>query len=110
MCSSLRSPHWKHRAGPPRLLVVPACANCGQDNPEVARFCLACGAPILAAAGAVEERKVVTVLFADLVGFTAGPSSSIPEDVRALLALLRALAAASSSASAARSRSSSATP
>jgi class 3 adenylate cyclase/tetratricopeptide (TPR) repeat protein len=64
---------------------VPACANCGQENPEVARFCLACGAPILASAGAVEERKVVTVLFADLVGFTSRAEQLDPEDVRAML-------------------------
>jgi class 3 adenylate cyclase len=49
---------------------VPICANCGQENPEVARFCLACGAPLAAPEPPREERKIVTVLFADLVGFT----------------------------------------
>jgi class 3 adenylate cyclase/tetratricopeptide (TPR) repeat protein len=63
---------------------VPTCANCGQENPGVARFCLACGAP-LAAAPAGEERKVVTVLFADLVGFTGRAEQLDPEDVRAML-------------------------
>jgi class 3 adenylate cyclase len=33
----------------------------------------------------VEERKVVTVLFCDLVGFTARSDEADPEDVRALL-------------------------
>src|SRR5881398_2853663 len=33
-----------------------------------------------------EERKVVTVLFADLVGFTSRAERMDPEDVRALLA------------------------
>jgi class 3 adenylate cyclase len=61
------------------------CPNCGQENPDVARFCLACGTP-LAAAAAREERKVVTVLFADLVGFTSRAEQMDPEDVRALLA------------------------
>ena len=57
-----------------------------------------------------EERKVVTVLFADLVGFTARAEQLDPEDVAALLAPYHArVCAASSSASAARSRSSSAT-
>jgi class 3 adenylate cyclase len=34
-----------------------------------------------------EERKVVTVLFADLVGFTSRAEQMDPEDVRALLAV-----------------------
>jgi class 3 adenylate cyclase/tetratricopeptide (TPR) repeat protein len=63
---------------------VAACARCGQVNPEIARFCLACGAPIeRAARPAGEERKTVTVLFCDLVGFTAASDQADPEDVRA---------------------------
>ena len=49
---------------------MPICANCGQENPEVARFSLACGSA-LAAEAPHKERKIVTVLFADLVGFTS---------------------------------------
>jgi class 3 adenylate cyclase/tetratricopeptide (TPR) repeat protein len=64
---------------------MPLCAACGQDNPDVARFCLACGTE-LAPAERREERKVVTVLFADLVGFTSRSERLDPEDVRALLA------------------------
>jgi class 3 adenylate cyclase/tetratricopeptide (TPR) repeat protein len=65
---------------------VPICPSCGQENPEVARFCLACGTALAAeAAPAREERKVVTVLFCDLVGSTARAEGSDPEDVRALL-------------------------
>ena len=61
-----------------------ACAACGQVNPEIARFCLACGMPVEPAAGpAGEERKTVTVLFCDLVGFTAASDHADPEDVRA---------------------------
>src|SRR5438445_8063357 len=60
------------------------CPSCGHDNRELARFCDACGAPI-AAERAREERKVVTVLFADLVGFTSRAERLDPEDVRALL-------------------------
>ena len=61
-----------------------ACAACGQVNPEIARFCLACGAPVepVDRPGA-EERKTVTVLFCDLVGFTAASDGADPEDVRA---------------------------
>ncbi len=61
------------------------CPSCGQDNPDAARFCFACGMAF-EAAPAHEERKVVTVLFADLVGFTSRAEQLDPEDVRALLA------------------------
>jgi class 3 adenylate cyclase/tetratricopeptide (TPR) repeat protein len=64
------------------------CAGCGQENPEGFRFCGACAGPLddgPRQAGR-EERKVVTVLFADLVGFTARAEPLDPEDVRALLA------------------------
>jgi class 3 adenylate cyclase/tetratricopeptide (TPR) repeat protein len=44
-----------------------------------------CGAPLAPAAPAREERKVLTVLFADLVGFTSRAEAMDPEDVRALL-------------------------
>jgi class 3 adenylate cyclase/tetratricopeptide (TPR) repeat protein len=60
------------------------CPNCGEENPERARFCLACGTA-LEAAPSGEERKVVSVLFVDLVGFTAGADRADPEDVRATL-------------------------
>jgi class 3 adenylate cyclase/tetratricopeptide (TPR) repeat protein len=65
---------------------MPACLSCGQENPEIARFCLACGAELAAeTAPAHEERKVVTVLFCDMVGSTARAEDTDPEDVRALL-------------------------
>ena len=62
------------------------CSVCGQDNPDGARFCLACGAALVVAEPSREERKVVTVLFADLVGFTSRAEQLDPEDVRAVLA------------------------
>jgi class 3 adenylate cyclase len=62
------------------------CPNCGQENPPIAKFCLACAQPLPSpSAGLSEERKVVTVLFADLVGFTARAEQLDPEDVRAIL-------------------------
>ncbi|HJW49408.1 MAG TPA: adenylate/guanylate cyclase domain-containing protein [Candidatus Limnocylindria bacterium] len=62
------------------------CERCGQENTDAARFCLACGAPLTThAAQPEEERKVVTVLFADLVGFTTRSEQMDPEDVRAML-------------------------
>ena len=61
-----------------------ACRACGQVNPEIARYCLTCGALIEQDAGRpTEERKTVTVLFCDLVGFTAASDHADPEDVRA---------------------------
>src|SRR5436853_2916057 len=62
------------------------CPSCGQENPDGARFCNACAAPLAAPSPPREERKVVTVLFCDLVGFTARSERLDPEDVRALLA------------------------
>jgi class 3 adenylate cyclase/tetratricopeptide (TPR) repeat protein len=63
---------------------VAACAGCGQVNPGIARFCLACGAPVEQATRPPgEERKTVTVLFCDLAGFTAASDRADPEDVRA---------------------------
>src|SRR5207302_9149415 len=64
---------------------MPTCAACGHDNRAEARFCDSCGAP-LSSEPAREERKIVTVLFADLVGFTSRAEQMDPEDVRALLA------------------------
>src|SRR5881227_1374892 len=51
------------------------CRNCGELNPERAKFCLECGAAMEPAAAAPaatlrESRRVVPVVFADMVGFT----------------------------------------
>jgi len=71
------------------------CPNCGASNPAGARFCGNCGTSL----GAVEdqqprsdhapdartgatERRVVSVLFADLVGFTALSADRDPETIR----------------------------
>ena len=62
------------------------CPSCGFENAEGAKFCSECGAPLAASAsGRREERKVVSVVFVDLVGSTARAETSDPEDVRALL-------------------------
>ena len=85
---------------------MPTCSSCGQENPEGFRLCGMCGTP-LAERAPREERKVVTVLFADLVGFTSRAEQLDPEDVRAMLSPYYAMLAPSSSAAAAPSRSSS---
>ncbi|HEY5872236.1 MAG TPA: AAA family ATPase [Gaiellaceae bacterium] len=60
------------------------CARCGQQNPDEAKFCNACAAP-LDSREVGEERRIVSVLFVDLVGFTSQAESLDPEDVRAFL-------------------------
>src|SRR3954452_2878029 len=60
------------------------CAACGHVNSPAARFCQACGVPL--GGGLGERRKVVSVLFCDVVGSTTLGESSDPEAVRALLA------------------------
>jgi class 3 adenylate cyclase/tetratricopeptide (TPR) repeat protein len=60
------------------------CARCGHENPDDSRFCGQCAGP-LESARAGEERKVLTVLFADLADFTSRAERMDPEDVRAML-------------------------
>jgi class 3 adenylate cyclase/predicted ATPase len=71
-----------------------ACPSCGAENPPDKRFCGDCGTPLDAAAAPavpapreapIAERRLVTVLFADLVGFTPLSESRDPEEVRELL-------------------------
>ncbi|MGH3128858.1 MAG: adenylate/guanylate cyclase domain-containing protein, partial [Gaiellaceae bacterium] len=63
-----------------------ACPSCGFENAEAAKFCSECGTALVAVrAQRREERKVVTVVFADLVGSTARAERLDPEDVRAIL-------------------------
>src|SRR5881409_1271988 len=64
---------------------MPTCRACGQEIPEVARFCFACGAPLAEEAPHRDERRIVSVVFVDLVGFTARSEQLDPEDVRAFL-------------------------
>ena len=64
---------------------MPTCRACGQENPDVARFCLACGAALAEATPLREERRIVSVVFVDLVGFTSRSEQLDPEDVRAIL-------------------------
>jgi class 3 adenylate cyclase len=68
--------------------LVLACRVCGAASPLDFRYCGSCGAPLGVDADQQrtgEERRVVTVLFADLVGFTARAERLDPEDVQAIL-------------------------
>ena len=74
------------------------CSECGTELAAQAKFCSQCGTPTAAAALAsgsthaasnhsspVSERRVTSVLFGDLVGFTTLSESRDPEEVRELL-------------------------
>src|ERR671915_319673 len=78
------------------------CASCGAAAPPEARFCMSCGSQLdqiaatsppvpRAAEQPPEERRQVTVLFADLSGYTAVAERMDPEAVKALVdrALMR---------------------
>ena len=67
-----------------------ACRMCGTELTPNLKFCPECGTPIATAAAVgsprpVAERRVTSVLFGDLVGFTTLSESRDPEEVRELL-------------------------
>ena len=72
--------------------LVLRCASCGAANEPGDRFCGQCGVPLNGAPaaegpGPVAERRLVSVLFADLVGFTTRSEHRDPEEVRELLSV-----------------------
>ena len=62
-----------------------ACPTCGSPVPDGARFCASCGAQLGGARDRAEQRKVVTILFADVTGSTSLGEQLDPERLRALL-------------------------
>ena len=69
-----------------------ACPSCGAPNSPDSKFCGQCGAALMGGAAAApvreaapSERRLVSVLFADLVGFTTISERRDAEDVRDLL-------------------------
>ncbi len=60
------------------------CPHCGETWPEKMRFCGLCGTP-LSTLKAEEERKIATVMFVDVVGFTRLSEQLDVEEVEAFL-------------------------
>src|SRR6185436_14193197 len=86
-CGSANPPEAKfcHRCG--TALGARRCRSCGAELPAGARFCSECGTPVepTVAAQPEEERRIVSILFVDLVGFTERSDRADPEDVRRTL-------------------------
>jgi class 3 adenylate cyclase/tetratricopeptide (TPR) repeat protein len=68
--------------------LTPSCPNCGTGTTPEARFCSACGHQLAPEEPdpTAEERRILSVLFCDLAGFTAHTEQTDPEDVRSRLA------------------------
>ncbi|MGH9111574.1 MAG: zinc-ribbon domain-containing protein, partial [Acidimicrobiales bacterium] len=58
------------------------CSTCGAEVPDGARYCPTCGTDLQARG---DERRVVTIVFADLVGFTKLSEHRDPEQVKRLV-------------------------
>src|SRR4051812_20709807 len=61
------------------------CGSCGRANNGDARFCAACGAQLDPEPTDVETRKVVTVVFTDVVDSTALGERLDPESLRRVM-------------------------
>jgi class 3 adenylate cyclase/predicted ATPase len=92
---SAESPSGRKFCGECGIALAVACPSCGTANPPGQKFCGECGTALAvapkpgllapAAVGPVAERRVCSVLFCDLVGFTPMSEARDPEAVRELL-------------------------
>ena len=103
-CGTLNEPGRKF-CGECGTRLAAVCPSCGTPNVAGTKFCGECGTPVadaapaagfipvaavgaptgVAGAGPVAERRLVSILFADLVGFTTLSEGRDPEEVRELL-------------------------
>ncbi len=88
-CGAENSPGQKF-CGECGTALAATCASCGATNPPEQKFCGECGKPLDASArepapAVAVERRIVSVLFADLVGFTPLSEDRDAEEVRDLL-------------------------
>jgi class 3 adenylate cyclase/tetratricopeptide (TPR) repeat protein len=68
-----------------QALGVVVCAACSTENPDGARFCNGCAAPLGDATSGRQLRKTVTLVFCDVAGSTALGESRDPEAVQVML-------------------------
>src|SRR5215217_1412935 len=81
------SPRWASVVNRPKLGLVAVCSHCGRQNAADARFCSGCAAPLVREhAPPRAVRKVVTVLFCDLVESTPLGERLDPESLRRVMA------------------------
>lgn len=82
-CSRAAGPDDRFCGGCGRSLAA-QCAACGHGNNTEANFCTNCGHQLRDAVVGQEDRRQVSVLFIDIVDFTAYTESADPEQARSL--------------------------
>jgi class 3 adenylate cyclase/predicted ATPase len=99
---SAESPSGQKFCGECGAALAPVCSSCGTASSPGQKFCGECGTalavaagpgvPAPGAAGPLAERRVCSVLFCDVVGFTPLSEARDPEAVRELLSQYFAVA------------------
>ena len=85
-CLTENPSRFRHCGACGQRLGVTVCASCHFATPLPFTFCGDCGSSLDVLAGSsLEERKLATVLFADVVGFTSLSDGSDPEDTARII-------------------------
>lgn len=61
------------------------CPSCGHKNTDKSKFCRECGAGLETGGKRQDELKLVTILFADISGFTAMSGKLSPDEVKEII-------------------------